>query len=125
MRDHQPVVLEEFNGLWSQDDKESTPMDHFSEAQNLKFVGPKAFGTRDGIGILQNVAVPLGNILRFYNYPTVDKQTLLVLVKNGANGEIYHVVDTTTVFGPVLTIAGMTDFGFVPYAGRAYITPFN
>jgi hypothetical protein len=59
-----------------------------------------------------------------YNYPTTDKNTLLVLVANGANGEIYHVVDETTMFGPILTIAGMTDFGFAPYNGRAYITPF-
>lgn len=124
MRDHQPIVLEEFNGLWAQEDIESTPLDHFSECQNLKFVGPRAFGTRDGIDRHQNVASPLSDVLRMYNYPTSDKQTLLVLVKNGANGEIYHVVDSTTMFGPILTIAGMTDFGFVPYNGRAYITPF-
>lgn len=121
MRDHQPLVLEEFNGLWSQDDIESTPMDHFSEADNLKFVGPKAFGTRDGIDRHQNIGSPLSNVLRMYNYPTSDKNTLLVLVDGGL---IYHVVDATTMFGPILTIPGMTDFGFVPYAGRAYITPF-
>ena len=40
-------------------------------------------------------------------------------------GKIYHVVDSTTMYGPVLTIATMTDFGFTPYAGHAYITPFT
>jgi hypothetical protein len=122
MRDHQPLVLEEFNGLWAQDDRESTPMDHFSECENLKFVGPTAFGTRDGIGRHQNIASPLSSILRMYNYPTSDRNTLLVLTDGGT---IFHVVDETTVFGPILTIAGMTDFGFAPYAGRAYITPFD
>lgn len=57
-----------------------------------------------------------------YNYPTADKNTLLVLT---TGGNIYHVVDSTTTFGPILTIAGMTDFGFTAYAGRAYITPFT
>ena len=122
MRDHQPIVLEEFNGLWARGDVEETPMDHFSDCENIKFVGSSSFGTRDGIGRHQDVASPLANILRFYNYPTVDKNTLLVLT---AGGKIYHVVDSTTIFGPILTIPNMTDFGFTPYAGRAYITPFG
>jgi len=96
-------------------------MDHFTECNNLKFIGDNSFGSRDGIGLHQNVAVPLSNVLRIYNYPTTDENTLLVLV---SGGDIYHVVDSTTVHGPILSIPAMTDFGFVPYAGRAYITPF-
>jgi hypothetical protein len=122
MREHQPIVLEEFNGLWSRGDVEETPMDHFSDCNNLKFVGSSSFGTRDGIGRHQQVASPLSNILRVYNYPTSDKNTLLVLTSGGL---IYHVVDATTIFGPILTIAAMTDFGFASYSGRAYITPFT
>lgn len=122
MRDHQPIVLEEFNGLWSRGDIEETPMDHFSDCENIKFVGSSSFGTRDGIGRHQDVASPLSNILRMYNYPTEDKNTILVLT---SAGEIYHVVDSATIFGPILTIPTMTDFGFVPYSGRAYITPFT
>jgi hypothetical protein len=122
MRDHQPILFENFNGLFSRGDIEDTPMDHFSDCQNLKYVGGSSFATRDGLGLSQNVAAPLSKILRIYNYPTSDKNTILVLTDGG---KIYHVVDSTTVFGPILTIATMTDFGFVPYAGRAYITPFT
>ena len=122
MRDHSPITLEEFNGLWDRGDVESTPLDHFSECNNIKFVGPTAFGSRDGIGRHQDIASPLTNILRMYNYPTDTGNTLLVLTSGGS---IYHVVNGTTMFGPILTIATMTDFGFVPYAGRAYITPFT
>jgi hypothetical protein len=122
MREHQPIVLEEFNGLWSRGDVEETPMDHFSDCNNLKFVGSSSFGTRDGIGRHQQVASPLSNILRVYNYPTSDKNTLLVLTSGGL---IYHVVDAVTIFGPILTIPLMTDFGFASYSGRAYITPFT
>jgi len=122
MREHEPIRLEEFNGLYNRGEIVDTPMDHFSECQNLRFIGDNSFGTRDGIGKHQTLASPLANVLRMYNYPTTDKQTLLVLT---AGGKIYHVVDSLTVYGPILTIATMTDFGFVPYAGRAYITPFT
>ena len=122
MREHEPVLLEEFNGLYNRGTIVDTPMDHFSDCVNLKFIGDDAFGSRDGIGLHQALATPTQNVLRIYNYPTADKQTLLVLV---TGGKIYHVVDSLTVFGPILTIATMTDFGFTPYAGRAYITPFT
>lgn len=122
MRDHNPIVLDKFNGLWDRGDVEETPLDHFSECNNIQFKASADFATRDGLGRHQNVAAPLSNILRIYNYPTSDKNTIIVLT---SGGNIYHVVDSTTIFGPILTIAAMTDFGFVPYAGRAYITPFT
>jgi hypothetical protein len=122
VRDHQPFVIDRFGGLWQRGDVENTPLDHFSEANNLRYFGTNSFGSRFGVGPTQNVASPLANILRIYNYPTNTQQTLLILT---TGGNIYHVVDATTVFGPVLTIPAMTDFGFVPYAGRAYITPFT
>jgi len=125
MRDHEPITLKEFNGLWDKGEIEEVPNDHFSDCENIRFVGVSAFATRFGIDKHQNVAVPLGNIVRIYNYVTSAGSTLLVLTYDGADGKIYHVVDSTTVHGPLLTIAGMEDFGFVPYAGRAYITPFK
>lgn len=125
IRDHEGIVVDHFNGLWKRGDPDNTPLDHFQDCNNLKFIGTSDFGSRDGIGIYQNLANPLQNALRIYNYPTNDNgNTVLMLVRNGSNGEIYHVINSTTVTSPILTIAGMTDFGFVPYAGRAYITPF-
>ena len=124
-RDHEPIVIDEFNGLWARGDSDNTPLDHFFDCENIKFKGSSAFGTRDGIGISQDVAVPLSNVKRIYNYPTQNGNTLIVLVINtSSEGEIYHVVNATTVHGPLLTIAGMTDFAFIPYAGRGYISPF-
>ena len=100
-------------------------MDHFADCDNLQSVGDSGFGSRPGVDIHQDVLAPLANIRRIYNYPTNTGNTILVLIANGANGQIYHVVNSTTLFGPVLTIAGMTDFAFVPYNGRAYISPFT
>src|SRR5215203_1247200 len=126
LRDHEPIIIDRFNGLWDRGDDDECPLDHFKDCENLKFIGSASVGTRDGIGISQDVAVPLSDIKRIYNYPTNTGNTLIVLVTNNAGtGEIYHVVDATTVFGPLLSIVGMDDFAFVPYAGRAYISPFK
>lgn len=124
LRDHEPTVIDKFNGLWQQNDTEKTPIDHFQDCENVKFVGASSIASRDGVDIYQDVAAPLGNIARIYNYITQTANTLLVLTYDGVTGKIYHVTGPTTVLGPILTIAGMADFGFAAYAGRAYITPF-
>lgn len=127
LRDHEGVIISDFNGLWQRGDTDNTPMDHFTDCENIKFVGNNAIKNRDGIGISQTVSVPLENVKRIYNYPTMTGNTLIVLTYDDDQGEgnIYHVVNATTVFGPLLTIDDMTDFAFVPYAGRAYISPFT
>jgi len=126
LRDHSPIVISSFEGLWQRGDKDNTPLDNFQDCNNIKFIGQSSFGTRDGIGVHQSVTTPLSNIKRIYNYPTPDGNTLIVLAENSSgSGEIYHVVNSTTIHGPLLTIATMTDFGFIPYAGRGYITPFT
>src|SRR5690606_32055919 len=89
---------------------------------NIQYIGSSSFGSRFGLGRHQDVGAPLADILRIYNYPTEDGNTILVLT---GGGTIYHVVNSSTIFGPILTIPGMLDFGFVPYGGRAYITPFS
>ncbi len=124
-RDHEPIVLETFNGLYDRGSADTCPQDHFSDCENLRFVGTGEFGTRFGISPHQDVVAPIGNIRRIYNYVTTTANTLLVLIEDAGTGKIYHVVDSTTVFGPILAIAGMEDFAFAPYAGRAYISPFK
>lgn len=125
LRDHEPISLTEFNGLWKRGSKEETPLDHFQDSNNIGHGSGSSFFTRPGIDISQDVAVPLENVKRIYNYPTMTANTLIVLTFDGTDGQIFHVVNSTTVFGPLLTIAGMTDFAFIPYAGRAYISPFT
>lgn len=127
LRDHQPITIDKFNGLWSRGDNDNCPIDHFQDCENIQFVGDSSFRTRPGIDIHQSVAVPISNIKRIYNYPTPEGNTLIVLAYDDATdmGSIYHVVDATTVHGPLLTLASMIDFGFVPYAGRGYITPIG
>lgn len=127
LRAHSPVTVAQFNGLWRRGSIDETPFDHGSVVNNIQFFGSSEFGTRDGVGITQNVDVPLSNVKRFYNYPTLTGNTVIVLVINTETeeGEIYHVVDSDTVYGPILSLAGMVDFAFVPFSGRAYISPIG
>lgn len=121
--DHNSVELGFLKGLWDRGDEENVPLDHMSKCNNIQFIGNN-FKSRDGIGISQSVAAPLEDVKRIYNYPTQTANTTLVLTYDGTDGRIYHVINAATVF-LILTIAGMEDFAFVPYAGRAYITPFK
>src|SRR6187455_3050729 len=99
MRDHEPVVIDDFKGLFQKGDPEETPQDYFADCENIQYVGVGSFKTRPGVARHQNVAVPLGNVVRIYNYITQDKNTLIVLTYDGTTGKIYHVVDSTTVYG--------------------------
>jgi hypothetical protein len=126
MRDHTPTPITNFNGWWKRGSEDEVPLDHFTDCENIKFIATSSFGSRDGIGLSQNVLVPLENIKRIYNYATQSANTLILLAINtiSGDGEIFHIVDSTTVYGPLLTISGMSDFAFQAYAGRGYISPF-
>jgi hypothetical protein len=121
LRDHEPIVIEQFGGWWDRGDDESAPSDHFTVAENIQYFN-SGFETRDALDVYQDVATPLGHILRVYNYVMQTGQSLLVLVEGG---DIYHCIGPSTVHGPILSIATMEDFGFVAINGRAYITPFK
>ena len=127
LRDHSPITIDKFNGLWARGDSDNCPLDHFQDCENVQFIGDSSFRTRPGIDIHQSVAVPISNIKRIYNYPTPTGNTLIVLAYDDATdiGSIYHVVNPTTVHGPLLAIANMIDFAFAPYAGRGYISPIG
>jgi hypothetical protein len=117
MRDHQPVVIEQFNGLFQRGTADSTPLDHFRDGENLKFT-PNSVKTRDGIDTYRAIA----NVVRMYNYVMQEGESLLIL---NSSGEIYHSIDELTTYGPILSIPEMTDFKIQSIAGRAYITPIQ
>ena len=121
-RDHDPLVIEDFQGWWQRGDPESAPSDHFTQADNIQYLH-SGIETRDGlINYILNPLPPL-QILRIYNYVTLTGQTLIVLT---VGGKIYHITGPGSVSpNPILTIPEMEDFGFVAINGRAYITPFK
>lgn len=118
LRDHTPIPIENFNGLWLRGDPESVPMDHFSDCENVQF-GESFVRTRDGI----TTFVAIGNVIRMYNYIMQGGQSLLIMVEGG---DIYHYIpETETLYGPILSLADMDDFEMEAIAGRAYITPME
>lgn len=122
-RGHEPISIDNFKGLFDQGYPDDVPMGYLQDGKNLRFVGHNALGVRYGVGLHQTVGAPLGNVVRIYNYVTQDANTLLALTTNATQGMVYHLTPTT-LFGPILTVTGMTDFAFAAYAGRAYISPF-
>jgi len=123
MRNHEPIVLQNFKGLWQRNSPENTPLDHFQDCSNVMAVGEN-WVTRNGVGLSQIVAVPLEDVKRIYNYATQTANTTLVLTYDGTTGKIYHVINSATVY-LILTVTGMTDFAFASYAGYAYLSPFG
>lgn len=123
MKDHKPIVIEEFRGLWRNGDAETCPLDHFSDCNNIVF-GESSFETRPGINTYSDGGGILRQgVLRMYNYDTENGETLLILIEGGT---IYHsLLDGSNTIYEILTIPDMEDFDFHSFDGRAYITPFK
>jgi len=119
MRDHAPIAIDDFNGLWARGDADACPLDHFQEATNIQYF-EGGFETRDGIDLYQSAGT-LGNVLRIHPYKMQTGLTLLVLTEGG---DISHVVSASLTYPNILSKSNMTDFNVVSWAGRAYITPF-
>jgi hypothetical protein len=119
--DHEPLVIEEFNGFFDRGDNEAVPPDHFISAINIKY-SESRFDTRFGIDVYNSpVSIAPDNVLRVHNYTMQNQQSQLIL---RTGGHIDHVVSSTVIHTDILVIAAMTDFNVVSIAGRAYITPF-
>jgi len=118
VRDHTPVVIEEFNGLWARGDIDSCPLDHFSDCQNIKY-SQGSFLTRDGLGALLSSSFFLGNIKRIYSFNIATSDGFIAL---NNSFQIYHIIPNVSNT-LILTVNGMTDFGMVKINDRAFITP--
>src|SRR5262245_13279998 len=127
MRDHQPVPIEQFNGLWHRGDKDSVPQDHFADVENIAFI-ESGFRTRDGIDPFTNPRNDgTRSVARMYTFNTKDFDGLITLEllpgpPPGAN--FYHVNPTTNVATFLVNVPGATDFTMAIGNGRAYINPF-
>lgn len=120
MRDHGPITIDDFNGLWARGDDDTIPLDHFKVAENIQYFDG-GFRTRDGLGLYQSVSL-LSDVVRIHPYKMMSGLTLLVLTNGGT---LHHVVSPTLTYNNILIKPGMTDFNVVSWAGRAYITPFH
>src|SRR5215510_8026909 len=102
MRDHEPVPIAEFKGLWARGDAETCPLDHSHDCENFMSV-PGGFQTRPDLEFFP-VGPPLNtipNIKRVYTYNRIFGQGMLVL---DDSGRIYDTLSPTPTT-PILTIA--------------------
>jgi len=115
IENHVPVPIAEFNGLFDRGPDEAVPIDHFKQAKNLSYK-TTGFCTRDGF-VTEHIT---GEVTRFHVYKiTGQASRLLYLIGNA----IYDSADPAK--GPILSVAGMTDFSMETFFDRAYITPHN
>ena len=122
VRDHEPIVIENFGGWWDNGDPEATPSDHFIVADNVQYFnsGVETRIPLDKYIQSQFSPIPFRQIIRIYNYVMQSGQSLLILQHGGI---IHHFIPPDIIHQAILTVPGMEDFGFVAIAGRAYITP--
>src|SRR5712691_443352 len=118
MSGHKEIIIEEFNGLWARGDADSCPLDHFVDNNNISFI-QGGFRTRDGLNTYFDNNLGIGDIVRMYTFVQETGQSILAL---DIHNDIYDV-QGTSILGPIIHVAGMTDFGFVSLNGRAYISP--
>jgi hypothetical protein len=115
MRDHAPIEINQFNGLWNRGRFEAVPPDHCSDLLNIKFT-QDGLDVRDGFGKSITLAV-VKRMWVFKVYGAADR----TLILDGS----YNIWDSTSLATPILTVTGMTDFAAVGFGGRAYISPHN
>lgn len=118
MRDHSPLEIAKFGGLWARETHESCPPDHATECNNVQFLSGGGVRTRDGL----DTFFAQRDVLRHYTYFSELGEGLLVL---DIEGKFYHCLPETNVIHHILTVPTATDFAFVGINGRAYISPHN
>lgn len=116
MRDHNPVAIEFFNGLWAREPKDACPQDHFTDCNNVVMM-QKGFKTRPGL----DTYLPFPNIKRVYTFVKSTGERIICL---DIHGNLYDTASATPNV-PILTIATMTDFALLSINDRAYISPHD
>lgn len=115
MRDHEPLTISSFRGLFDRGRSEAVPQDHARSSQNNEFLmgGVK---TRSGF----DLSLTKANLRRIAIYKRTGEATRLLVLDNAGN--LYDSLDLST---PILTVVGMTDFSMITISNRAYITPHD
>ena len=114
-RDHEPIRISKFMGLFDRGQDETCPADHLIDALNLVHDHDE-IRTRDGLSRL----LTLPAIKRFFVYKRMNEASrLMILVAGGA------LYDSLNLATPVITIPSMVDFSSTVFFNRFYFTPHN
>jgi len=114
----QPGTYTSFKGLWARGSRDTTPPDHFYDCLNLEFL--KGVNTRQETSQYNATT----NIVRMALYkpnPPFSGNNVPRIIALRSNGDLIDLLLGTTIYSN----ASMTDFGFVNFFGRCYISPSN
>jgi hypothetical protein len=114
--DHTPQPVNKFLGLHANGRMDSVPLDHAYDAQNNVYT-ENGVQTRYGSELNLTTGFP---VRRMFSYRRIGETPRLLLLDNSGN-----IYDSTNLAVPIITVVGMTDFSFVPFNNRAYISPHN
>lgn len=125
MRNHTPLPIKDFNGLWARGDSDSCPPDHFTDCNNVVYE-QSSVKTRD------HFASQYGGIgtamLRQKIYVTNvgGTQTVFLMMLTLAHNFYYQKISPIPDATPTLLSGGVPgspiDFDLVNFNGIAYIT---
>jgi len=121
MRNHQPVTIGKFNGIWDRSYPDDVPIGKLLDGKNLIFK-KNGIETRPGFsnnGSYGGLTAAFA-IKRIETYKRIGEADRLLILDNN-----YHVYDSTNLSSPILTVSGMTDFSVLSLYNRAYISPHN
>lgn len=115
MRDHDPITVRSFLGIYSRGDDDSVPPGYFKDSRNVRFItgGVKS---RAGTGL----DITMASVKRMAVYKRIGEAQRLLLLD--AVGQLW---DSTNLVTPILSIAAMSDFSVESMFNRAYITPHD
>jgi hypothetical protein len=117
MRDHSPIVINEFLGTFDRGEEESTPIGYFLDSLNIRFLRKGGVATRYGT----TETIDLSSVVRMAVYKRIGEAQRLLLLTS--SGDLFDSV--LSLVTPILSIATMTDFSVASIFDRAYITPHN
>lgn len=115
MRDHTPLSIVEFRGLYDRGRLESVPPEYFTICSNVMFDEREVL-SRFGTSLS---SINITNIRRIALYKRPGEATRLLILNS--SGQLYDSTNPS----PILEIPLMQDFRMYVFFGRAYITPLG
>lgn len=112
LRDHEPIQINTFKGLYSNGMDDAVPPDFFIDSLNTQFETIEV-RSRDGFTKVFTKA----NIRRFFIYKRLDETPRYLVLTT--NGELWDSLYNT---GPLVSNIAYKDFSALNYLNRAYIT---
>jgi hypothetical protein len=116
MRDHKPIIVNDFRGIFDRGEDESVPSGYFIDSKNNRFLR-RGVKTREGSSLRYNIT---GKIRRMEVFKKTGEASRLIILDDAGN--LYDFINSNF---PILHVDNMIDFSMVTVYNRAYITPHN